>query len=327
MFIYPWSNLHELNLDWFLQKFKNIFDKWDNVTTSVTTLESSASPTVKLTETDETVNLDFGLPTGRAGTIEVGTVTTTAAGTSATVTNVGTDTDAVLNFGIPRGDTGSRGTKGDSGTAATVTVGTVETLDPGESATVTNSGTSAAAVLNFGIPKGETGAVENLADSLLSMVYPVGSVYMSVNSTSPASFLGGTWQRIQDRFLLAAGSTYTAGATGGSATHTPSGTVGDTALTEAQLPNITGTLPLRQMVYTDGSNINLIIADAMQGVFTATESLPLSREGVANSNFDSNISCAKLEFGSDETHTHTFTGNAGDTMPPYMAVYIWQRTA
>lgn len=43
---------------------------------------------------------------------------------------------------------------------------------------------------------------------------------MSVNSTSPSTLFGGTWQRIQDRFLIAAGSTYKAGGTGGEATHT-----------------------------------------------------------------------------------------------------------
>lgn len=50
--------------------------------------------------------------------------------------------------------------------------------------------------------------------------YPVGSIYMSVNSTSPASLFGGTWQQIKDRFLMCAGSTYKAGGTGGEASHT-----------------------------------------------------------------------------------------------------------
>lgn len=45
---------------------------------------------------------------------------------------------------------------------------------------------------------------------------------MSVNSTNPSTFIGGTWEQITDRFLLAAGSTYSAGSTGGSATHTHS---------------------------------------------------------------------------------------------------------
>jgi hypothetical protein len=56
--------------------------------------------------------------------------------------------------------------------------------------------------------------------NFLNKIYPVGSIYMSVNSTSPATLFGGTWERIQDRFLLAAGNTYAAGTTGGEATHT-----------------------------------------------------------------------------------------------------------
>ena len=50
------------------------------------------------------------------------------------------------------------GPKGDAGTAATITVGTTTTLAPGSSATVANAGTSSAAVFNFGIPTGATGA-------------------------------------------------------------------------------------------------------------------------------------------------------------------------
>lgn len=50
-------------------------------------------------------------------------------------------------------------------------------------------------------------------------IYPVGSIYMSVLSTNPGTLFGGTWERIEGRFLLAAGTsestTYTAGATGG----------------------------------------------------------------------------------------------------------------
>lgn len=61
-------------------------------------------------------------------------------------------------------------------------------------------------------------AIENLG--ILNAVYPVGSIYMSVNSTSPATLFGGTWERIQDTFLLASGDTYAAGATGGEVTHT-----------------------------------------------------------------------------------------------------------
>lgn len=55
---------------------------------------------------------------------------------------------------------------------------------------------------------------------LLNLVYPVGSIYMSVNSASPADLFGGTWEQIQGRFLLGASNSYAAGSVGGEASHT-----------------------------------------------------------------------------------------------------------
>lgn len=61
----------------------------------------------------------------------------------------------------------------------------------------------------------------SLVNDLLNRVYPVGSIYMSAVNVSPASFLGGTWQAIeQGRMLMAAGSSWQAGTTGGAAYHT-----------------------------------------------------------------------------------------------------------
>jgi hypothetical protein len=54
----------------------------------------------------------------------------------------------------------------------------------------------------------------------LNKVYPVGAIYLSTVSTSPATLFGGSWTQIQNRFLVAAGSSYGAGSTGGSETHT-----------------------------------------------------------------------------------------------------------
>ena len=58
------------------------------------------------------------------------------------------------------------------------------------------------------------------AKLLLDFTHPVGSLYWSTDSTSPATLFGGTWEAITDKFILAAGSLYTAGDTGGEATHT-----------------------------------------------------------------------------------------------------------
>ena len=104
---------------------------------------------------------------GSAGTITIGTTTTGSAGGNATVTNSGTSSEAVLNFSIPKGTTGATGTqgaKGDTGdtgatgAGATVAIGSVSTLAEGQAATVTNIGNDTAAVFNFGIPMGQTGA-------------------------------------------------------------------------------------------------------------------------------------------------------------------------
>lgn len=53
--------------------------------------------------------------------------------------------------------------------------------------------------------------------SFLELVYPVGAIYISVNSTNPGTLFGfGTWERIQDRFLIGAGAEFEIGETGGS---------------------------------------------------------------------------------------------------------------
>ena len=79
-----------------------------------------------------------------------------------------------------------------------------------------------------------------LKENFLNLVYPVGSIYWSSNNTNPATFFGGTWTQIKDKFILTAGDYYSNGATGGAATvtltvsnmpshshsFTPSGTVG-----------------------------------------------------------------------------------------------------
>ena len=59
--------------------------------------------------------------------------------------------------------------------------------------------------------------------------FPIGSIYMSLSNTNPSTYFGGTWVQIKDRFLLGAGDSYSAGSTGGEATHT---------LTTQELPDM-----------------------------------------------------------------------------------------
>src|SRR6056300_1495442 len=104
-------------------------------------------------------------PPGDAATIQAGTTTTGLAGTSASVTNSGTTSAAVFDFTIPKGDQGIQGIQGIQGNqgiqgpSGTITVGTVTTVTNSSGASVTNSGTSENAVLDFNIPVGADSTV------------------------------------------------------------------------------------------------------------------------------------------------------------------------
>ena len=137
---------------------------------------------------------------------------------------------------------------------------------------------------------------------LLNLVYPVGSIYMSANATSPATFLGGRWERIQGRFLLAASSSYTAGSTGGEATHT---------LTEAELPEISGSFG-----GTSSGNAWGVLGTS-SGVFSRSDPIP-APTNTEKSSTNTRNATVNMSFGSGQAHNN---------MPPYLAVYVWKRTA
>ena len=134
-------------------------------------------------------------PAGSSATIAVGTITTLPAGSNATVTNSGTSSSAVLDFGIPqgvKGETGATGPQGETGAtgqSANISIGTVTTLPSGSNATVTNSGTSMDAVLDFGIPQGESGTVsysvvKDFIDRYLQQEMPKCYAYTDTKMTS-----------------------------------------------------------------------------------------------------------------------------------------------
>lgn len=102
---------------------------------------------------------------------------------------------------------------------------------------------------------GTTNAYDNIKAFIRDTIYPVGSIYISVASTSPQTLFGGTWEQITDTFLLASGSTYTAGSTGGNATMSWSALAIDTTQTEyaGQGTTTSSTFVNRIMVRTPSS--------------------------------------------------------------------------
>lgn len=139
----------------------------------------------------------------------------------------------------------------------------------------------------------DTGGIDEL--------YRVGDIYITTNSTSPASIFGGTWEQIKDRFLLGAGTSYTAGKTGGAATH---------KLTESEMPSHYHAL--NQQV-TSGSTTTLGIWDTYIK----------SNYQILDQTYQENQGVKAIVYG-----TGSAGGNAAhNNMPPYLTVYIWKRVA
>lgn len=129
--------------------------------------------------------------------------------------------------------------------------------------------------------------IEDNIANISNKIYPIGSIYISTSQASPASIFGGTWEQLKDRFLLGCGDTYTAGGTGGEATHT---------LEWNEIPKHTH--PYR--VGVDGGTDDGLI----RGIST-----------VAGEHTNSSV-------------IHTYgSGKPHNNMPPYLAVYMWKRTA
>lgn len=115
---------------------------------------------------------------------------------------------------------------------------------------------------------------------------------MSVNATNPGTFIGGTWEQIKDRFLLGAGTTYVAGSTGGEAVHT---------LNIAEMP------PHSHKIWTAYDSGTDATSWAYVGTATLTR--------------------AKYPNGNVDLVNKVGYGQAHNNMPPYLAVYMWVRTA
>jgi hypothetical protein len=162
---------------------------------NVTTVDTDDPATVTNTGTVNNAVFDFELPEGPAATVAVGTTTTGSPGSSAAVTNAGTSSAAVFNFTVPRGDvgatgaTGSTGPTGAQGPAATIAAGTTTTGAPGTTASVTNSGTSGAAVFDFTIPRGDVGATGAQG---IQGIQGITGATGSTGATGPGVAVGGT---------------------------------------------------------------------------------------------------------------------------------------
>ena len=141
------------------------------------------------------------------------------------------------------------------------------------------------------------------ADSALA-AYPVGSIFQTVSSTSPAALFGGTWQEIAfNRVLMGAGTGYTAGTT-----------------VEAGLPNITGSFTTKS---TDvgGSPFS---GDA--NVLSAKGSLAFSEKSASYSGYTGH-SGSQYDIQFDASRSNPIYGRSYTVQPAAYYVHIWRRVA
>lgn len=146
-----------------------------------------------------------------------------------------------------------------------------------------------------------TGAVLEASQihNLIDVVYPVGSIYMSVNTVSPSILFGfGVWERIEDKFLLGSGATYANGSTGGNADAV--------IVSHSHQPNADG-----ENFVTSGDPT----ANNTKVVYSASGNRWVDGQ-TSQSNFHHRTSTNTV--GEDGTNKN---------MPPYIAVNIWKRTA
>ena len=129
---------------------------------------------------------------------------------------------------------------------------------------------------------------------LIDVIYPVGSIYMSVNSVNPSTLFGGTWEQIEDKFLLASGTSYSNGETGGSE--------------DAVVVTHTHSTVEKYILTTSG---RAVTRNSTAGTTGTKVSNLLKSDDVVGRN----------------TIENTGTSGVGKNMPPYLAVNIWKRTA
>lgn len=155
------------------------------------------------------------------------------------------------------------------------------------------------------------GALQVGGKSLLDLVYPVGSIYLSVSGTDPQTLFGGTWARLEDVFLLAAGAKHPAGSTGGEEAHT---------LTVGEMPSHGNHLMQGRMYQELADN-------ASNDSSYRSNTLYLGKNTFASTG---NINRGWKDWNGGEMYpagTLKGGGNPHNNMPPYLAVYTWKRTA
>lgn len=186
--------------------------------------------------------------------------------------------------------------------------------------------------------------------------YPIGAIFISDQSTDPSTyFVGTTWVAITGRFLVAAGGTFTAGSTGGSAsTHTHTNSTTGSAGTHSHTAGPTGSSGSHTHAYSNNTGTSTFshnhggTSNSGGATHAGENDPPFVTAGSttshthpvgASDNTSHSHSMATSGSSGGHTHTvptsstesdHTHTWDAtgsGAHLPAYLVVYMWRRSA
>lgn len=189
-------------------------------------------------------------------------------------------------------------------------------------------------------------SVEKLSALIFDKIYPVGSIYTSTKDTSPETLFGvGTWERIKDTFLLAAGDSYAANTTGGSNSITlKSENLPSHSHSYTPAGNIVSTFTGTAKSFTAYGGNHTHTAGANNGKGFAVD---IPHNGghaggdygsfISNVAYSGNLSVSgtftptgkvtSTFTGSNLTTNAVGSGNSFSILPPYLTVYVWKRVA
>ena len=166
--------------------------------------------------------------------------------------------------------------------------------------------------------------IAEMERNFLNYLYPVGSIYMTVSETSPAVLFGGTWEKIEGKFLLSSSSSHANGSTGGAETH---------KLKYEETPyheHVYNVFDDSNLCYIDESVLTAYPTPATTvcGFLNATlHTQPSSGNGTPN--YPTNTSYPVYSMN-DPTHPEITSESATASfgiMPPYLTFNVWKRTA